>query len=56
MNTVMIQEISIEQMEDENMVTFNGPEDDSDDIFDDDFDLEDIDSIGGFDDFDDDEF
>lgn len=36
----------------EELVNFNGPEDDSDDFDDDNFDLE-IDSIGGYDDFDD---
>ncbi|WP_181182459.1 MULTISPECIES: hypothetical protein [Sphingobacterium] len=37
---------------DERLINFNGPEDDSEDVYDDDFDLE-IDSVSGFDDFDD---
>lgn len=44
---------TIEKLDvDENLINFNGPEDDED--FDEDFNL-DIDSIGGFDDFDDDD-
>lgn len=43
-----IQKIEI----DENLVNFNGPEDDDDNFDENDFDIE-IDSIGGFDDFDD---
>lgn len=38
------------------VINFNGPEDDVDDNYDDDFDLEDIDSIGEFEDFDDDDY
>ncbi|MBP3943588.1 hypothetical protein J5U18_08445 [Sphingobacteriaceae bacterium WQ 2009] len=56
MNTVINQEISISQMEDDRLATFNGPEDDSDDIFEDDFDIEDIVTIEEFGDFDDEEF
>ncbi len=39
-------------------INFNGPEDDgdADDGFDDDFEIEEIDSIGEFDDMDDDDF
>lgn len=41
---------------DNKLINFNGPEDDADDDFEgDDFDLE-IDSVDGFDDFDDDDF
>ncbi len=40
---------------DEELMNFNGPEDDSDDFDDDDFDLEIDSTIGSFDDFDDDE-
>lgn len=44
---------SVEKFEiEEELINFNGPEDDSDDFDDDDFGLE-IDAIGGFDDFDD---
>ncbi|MCA5005780.1 hypothetical protein [Sphingobacterium bovistauri] len=44
---------TIEKLEiDENLINFNGPEDDEDDFDDDDFNVE-IDSIGGYDDFDD---
>lgn len=39
---------------DENLINFNGPEDDDDDFDDDDFNI-DIDSMGGFDDLDDDD-
>lgn len=48
---------TLEKLEiDEELINFNGPEDDADDDFDDDdFDLE-IDSIDEFDDFDDDDF
>ena len=51
-----MQAIETEVMVDERVLNFNGPDDDSDDVFDedDDFGLEDIDSIGGFDDFEDD--
>lgn len=56
MNTAMTQEISISQMKDDRLSTFNGPEDDADDFFEDDFDLEDIDAIEEFGDFDDEEF
>lgn len=37
------------------IINFNGPEDDGDDIYDDDFDLDEMDVIGDFDDFDDDD-
>lgn len=37
-------------------INFNGPEDDADDVYDDDFEIEEIDSLGEFDDFDDDDF
>ncbi|GHE23283.1 hypothetical protein [Sphingobacterium griseoflavum] len=36
-------------------VNFNGPEDDAEDVYDDDFELDEIDSIGDLDDFDDDD-
>ncbi|MFD2599743.1 hypothetical protein ACFSQ3_12350 [Sphingobacterium corticis] len=43
-------------LEDEKIVNFNGPEDDED-SFDDDFEIDEMDSIGDFnDDFDDDDF
>ncbi|GAA4511968.1 MULTISPECIES: hypothetical protein [Sphingobacterium] len=47
---------TIEKLElDEHLINFNGPDDDDDDDFDDDgFDI-DIDSIGSFDDFDEDD-
>ncbi|SFS31813.1 hypothetical protein [Sphingobacterium wenxiniae] len=38
------------------IINFNGPEDDADDVYDDDFEIEEIDSLGEFDDFDDDDF
>ncbi|GAA4141168.1 hypothetical protein ACP6L2_03155 [Sphingobacterium lactis] len=52
-----MQAIETEEMVDERVLNFNGPDDDSDDVFDDDddFGLDDIDSIGGYDDFDDDD-
>lgn len=37
-------------LDEEQVFNFNGPEDDSDDIFEDDFDLEEIDDSGDFDD------
>jgi len=37
------------------IINFNGPEDDADDNFDDDFELEEFDAIGDFEDFDDDD-
>lgn len=37
------------------IINFNGPEDDADDVYNDDFDLEEIDSIEEFGDFDDDD-
>lgn len=40
---------------DEELMNFNGPEDDSDDFEEDDFDLEIDSTIGSFDDFDDDD-
>lgn len=43
-------------LEEEKVLNFNGPEDDEDDTFDDDFDLDDIDVSGDFSDFDDDDF
>ncbi|WP_336834931.1 hypothetical protein [Sphingobacterium siyangense] len=43
-----------EDLEEVKCASFNGPDDDDDD-FDDDFDLPEIDSIGGLDDFDDDD-
>lgn len=44
---------TIEKLEiDENLINFNGPEDDDDDFDDDDFNDIEIDSIGGFDDLD----
>lgn len=47
--------LSVENVEiDEELMNFNGPEDDDD--FDDDFDLDLDSSIGEFDDFDDDDF
>ena len=47
---------TIEKFEmDEELITLNGPEDDSDDFDDDAFDL-DIEPIGDFNDFDDDDF
>ena len=46
---------TIEKLEvDENLINFNGPEDDEDDFDDDDFNI-DIDTSGGFDDLDDDD-
>lgn len=46
--------LSVENVEiDEELINFNGPEDDSDDFEDDDFDLDIESSIGDFDDFDD---
>ncbi|MCI0919959.1 hypothetical protein [Sphingobacterium rhinopitheci] len=46
--------VSVENVEiDEEFINFNGPEDDSDDFENDDFDLEIDATIGGFDDFDD---
>ncbi len=46
---------TIEKLEiDENLINFNGPEDDEDDFDEDDFNI-DIDTIGGFDDLDDDD-
>lgn len=39
---------------DDELINFNGPEDDADDFDEEDFDLE-IDSIDGYDDFDDDD-
>lgn len=48
--------LSVEKVEiDEELMNFNGPEDDSDDFDDDDFDLDIDSSIGDFDDFDDDD-
>lgn len=41
-------------LEDEKLISFNGPDDDDDD-FDDDFDLPEIDSVSGSDDFDEDD-
>lgn len=38
------------------IINFNGPEDDADDVYDDDFELDEIDTIGDLDDFDDDDF
>ncbi|MFD1768917.1 hypothetical protein [Sphingobacterium suaedae] len=38
------------------IINFNGPEDDADDVYDDDFEMDEIDSIGEFEDFDDDDF
>ncbi|MNY23614.1 hypothetical protein D3C86_1572870 [compost metagenome] len=56
MNTAMMKSESM-NVEDDKFDSFNGPDDDSDDILEDDFNLEDIDSIGEFDDFgDEDEF
>ena len=37
------------------IINFNGPEDDGDDVYDDDFELDEIDSIGTLEDFDDDD-
>jgi len=62
-NFTFIKEIHINMMVTKNateteeiVFNFNGPEDDSDDIFDDDdFDIDDIDSIGEYDDLDDNE-
>ncbi|KAF5300264.1 hypothetical protein FQR65_LT19373 [Abscondita terminalis] len=51
----MMQETAMEVTEDDVILSFNGPEDDSDDDFDEDFNLDEIDSIGEFDDFDEDE-
>lgn len=46
----------VEKVEiDDNLINFNGPEDDSDDFEDDDFDLEIDSTIGSFDDFDEDD-
>ncbi len=46
--------LSVENVEiDEELMNFNGPEDDSDDFEEDDFDLDIDPSIGDFDDFDD---
>ncbi|UIR56737.1 hypothetical protein LZQ00_02715 [Sphingobacterium sp. SRCM116780] len=57
MNTAMMKSESMHVEDDEKFGSFNGPDDDSDDILEDDFNLDDIDSIGEFDDFDDeDEF
>jgi hypothetical protein len=57
MNTAMMKSESMNVEEDDKFGSFNGPDDDSDDILEDDFNLEDIDSIGEFDDFgDEDEF
>ncbi|MCT1532558.1 hypothetical protein ACFQ2C_13430 [Sphingobacterium daejeonense] len=51
-----MQAIETDEMVDERVLNFNGPDDD-DDVFDDDddFGLDDIDSIGGYDDMDDDD-
>ncbi|SMG29558.1 hypothetical protein [Sphingobacterium psychroaquaticum] len=46
-----VQEVLIDET-----INFNGPEDDADDVYDDDFEIEEIDSIGEFEDFDDDDF
>ncbi|HLS96405.1 hypothetical protein BC792_1271 [Sphingobacterium allocomposti] len=52
MMQVAEQEVLIDEI-----INFNGPEDDADDVYDDDFGIMDeIDSIGEFDDFDDDDF
>jgi len=57
MKTSMMKSESMHVKDDEKFGSFNGPDDDSDDILEDDFNLDDIDSIGEFDDFDDeDEF
>ncbi|MFZ4261295.1 hypothetical protein ACFRAE_04585 [Sphingobacterium sp. HJSM2_6] len=50
-----IQEIETDVMVDEKVLNFNGPDDDTDDAFEDDdnFGLDEIDSIGEYDDFDD---
>ncbi|WP_196940751.1 hypothetical protein [Sphingobacterium pedocola] len=50
----MINKTVITSKIDEHLINFNGPEDDSEDVYDDDFDLE-IDSVSGFDDFDEDD-
>lgn len=39
----------------EEIMNFNGPEDDADDVYDDDFELDEIDSIAEFDNFDEDD-
>ncbi|WP_270090590.1 hypothetical protein [Sphingobacterium sp. SYP-B4668] len=51
----MMQETAMDVLEDEMILSFNGPEDDSDDDFEEDFELDEIDSIGDFEDFDEDE-
>lgn len=43
-------------LEEEVILNFNGPEDDEDDSFDDDFDLDEIEISGDLADFDDDDF
>ncbi|WP_437921359.1 hypothetical protein [Sphingobacterium sp. LRF_L2] len=51
MMQVAEQEVLVDEI-----VNFNGPEDDADDVYDDDFELDEIDSIGDLEDFDDDDF
>lgn len=57
MNTAMMTNDAMNAIEDEHIGSFNGPEDDAEDFIEDDFNLEELDAISGFDDFDDeDEF
>ncbi|WDF67639.1 hypothetical protein PQ465_15165 [Sphingobacterium oryzagri] len=51
MMQVAEQEVLVDEI-----INFNGPEDDADDVYDDDFELDEIDTIGDLDDFDDDDF
>jgi len=51
MMQVAEQEVLVDEI-----INFNGPEDDADDVYDDDFELDEIDSIGDLEDFDDDDF
>ena len=50
-----MQETAMDVLEDEMILSFNGPEDDSDDDFEEDFEINEIDPIGDFDDFEEDE-